>query len=41
MYLTTNVGVRSTTLSPYTEEGRARIHELLAGADVFYAAPTR
>jgi crotonobetainyl-CoA:carnitine CoA-transferase CaiB-like acyl-CoA transferase len=27
MYLTTNVGVRSTTLSPYTEEGRARIHE--------------
>ncbi|MCX5181553.1 CoA transferase [Streptomyces sp. NBC_00268] len=37
MYLTTNVGVRSTTLSPYAEESRARIHELLAGADVFYA----
>ncbi|MFI6003652.1 CoA transferase [Streptomyces sp. NPDC051366] len=36
-YQTANVGVRSATLSPYTAEGLARIHELQAGADVFYA----
>ncbi|MGW3661245.1 CoA transferase [Streptomyces sp. NPDC005151] len=36
-YLTTGVGVRSTTLNPHVEEGLARIHELQAGADVFFA----
>ncbi len=36
-YLTTGVGVRSATVSPYTREGLARIHELQSGADVFYA----
>ncbi|MFH9942203.1 CoA transferase [Streptomyces murinus] len=36
-YLTTSVGVRSATVSPYTPEGLARIHELQSGADVFYA----
>lgn len=36
-YRTANVGVRSATVSPYTPEGLARIHELQAGADVFFA----
>ncbi|MFJ4930177.1 CoA transferase [Streptomyces sp. NPDC088736] len=36
-YNTANVGVRSTTLDPYGAEGRARIRELLRGADIFYA----
>ncbi|MFG3587421.1 CoA transferase [Streptomyces sp. NPDC047990] len=36
-YNTANVGVRSTTIDPYGAEGRARIRELLRGADVFYA----
>ncbi|QHC32710.1 CoA transferase [Streptomyces sp. WP-1] len=36
-YLTTSVGVRSATVSPYTREGLERIHELQSGADVFYA----
>jgi crotonobetainyl-CoA:carnitine CoA-transferase CaiB-like acyl-CoA transferase len=34
-YVTANVGVRSTTLSPHRD--RERIRALLAGADVFYA----
>ncbi|MFF4974896.1 CoA transferase [Streptomyces sp. NPDC001083] len=36
-YNTANVGVRSTTIDPYDAEGRARIRELLRGADIFYA----
>ncbi|MFF2384227.1 CoA transferase [Streptomyces sp. NPDC058108] len=36
-YNTANVGVRSTTIDPYGAEGRARIRELLRGADIFYA----
>ncbi|WP_369355326.1 CoA transferase [Streptomyces sp. cg2] len=36
-YRTANVGVRSATVSPYTPEGRAVLHELQAGADVFFA----
>ena len=36
-YVTANVGVRSATVDPRTAPGRARLHGLLAGADVFYA----
>lgn len=36
-YWTTGVGVRSATISPYTQEGRDRITALQAGADVFFA----
>ncbi|TCP53598.1 CoA transferase family III [Tamaricihabitans halophyticus] len=36
-YITANVGTRSATLDPYREPGAARLRELLAGADVFYA----
>ncbi|MGV9713920.1 CoA transferase [Gordonia sp. NPDC003424] len=36
-YVSANVGVRSTTLSPYTEEGAQHIRRLLGGADIFYA----
>lgn len=36
-YNTANVGVRSTTIDPYSPEGRARIHNLLRDADLFYA----
>ena len=37
LYATANVGVRSATLDPVPAPGRAKLHELLAGADVFYA----
>lgn len=36
-YVSANVGVRSTTLNPYSEEGAQHIRRLLAGADIFYA----
>ncbi|MFJ6841603.1 CoA transferase [Streptomyces griseoluteus] len=36
-YNSTGVGVRSATVSPYTEEGLALVHRLQSGADVFYA----
>ncbi|MEJ8280158.1 CoA transferase [Pseudonocardia spirodelae] len=36
-YVTANVGTRSTTIDPHDDDGRARLRELLAGADVFYA----
>lgn len=36
-YVSANVGVRSATLDPYRGDGAARIRDLLAGADVFYA----
>ncbi|HEX3784313.1 MAG TPA: CoA transferase [Pseudonocardiaceae bacterium] len=36
-YATANVGTRSATIDPYLPEGRARVEQLLAGADVFYA----
>ncbi|MGW4365592.1 CoA transferase [Nocardia takedensis] len=36
-YVSANVGVRSATVSPYTEDGARRIRALLAHADVFYA----
>ena len=36
-YVTANVGVRSCTLDPRTAEGSGRLHDLLRGADVFYA----
>ncbi|TWS24984.1 carnitine dehydratase [Tsukamurella sputi] len=36
-YVTANVGVRSCTLSPHRGDGPARLRELVAGADVFYA----
>ncbi|MFJ6902895.1 CoA transferase [Streptomyces griseoluteus] len=36
-YNSTGVGVRSATVSPYTEEGLALIHRLQSEADVFYA----
>ncbi|MFE7394634.1 hypothetical protein [Streptomyces sp. NPDC057582] len=28
---------RSTTIDPYGPEGQAKIHQLLRGADLFYA----
>ena len=37
LYATANVGVRSAFLDPTPEPGRAKLRELLAGADVFYA----
>jgi len=37
LYLTSNVGVRSTMLDLRTEPGTATMRELLAGADIFYA----
>ncbi|NMD56583.1 MULTISPECIES: CoA transferase [Tsukamurella] len=36
-YVTANVGVRSCVLSPYREDGAARLRELAGDADVFYA----
>ncbi|MCW2778225.1 MAG: biosynthetic enzyme [Frankiales bacterium] len=36
-YVTANVGVRSATVDPTSVDGAARVRELLAGADVFYA----
>jgi crotonobetainyl-CoA:carnitine CoA-transferase CaiB-like acyl-CoA transferase len=36
-YATANVGMRSCTLDPYRGAGPARLRELLAGADVFFA----
>ncbi|MFE7245536.1 hypothetical protein [Streptomyces sp. NPDC057580] len=36
-YSSANVGVRSTTIDPYGPEGQAKIHQLLRGADLFYA----
>jgi len=36
-YVTANVGTRSATVDPYQAQGLARIEQLLAGADVFYA----
>lgn len=36
-YAGANVGVRSCTVDPRAGEGRERLHDLLAGADVFYA----
>jgi len=37
LYATANVGVRSATLDVASIDGGARMRELLAGADVFYA----
>lgn len=37
LYATANVGVRSALLDPMPEPGRAKLRELLAGADIFYA----
>ena len=37
LYATANVGVRSAMLDPMPEPGRAKLRELLSGADVFYA----
>lgn len=34
---TANVGVRSTRINLRADEGRKRFHELLTGADIFYA----
>ncbi|TCK26308.1 CoA transferase [Pseudonocardia endophytica] len=36
VYYSANVGVRSTLLDPDTPDGRARLENLLHGADVFY-----
>ncbi|MGW3288589.1 CoA transferase [Streptomyces sp. NPDC001002] len=36
-YNTANVGVRSTTLDPYSADGHTKIHGLLRDADLFYA----
>ncbi|MGD6755360.1 CoA transferase [Streptomyces sp. BH105] len=36
-YTTANVGVRSATVDPRSDEGAARLRALLAQADVFYA----
>ena len=36
-YITANVGMRSATIDPYGTDGAARIRDLLAGADVFFA----
>jgi crotonobetainyl-CoA:carnitine CoA-transferase CaiB-like acyl-CoA transferase len=36
-YASANVGTRSSTVDPYRPEGAAKIRELLAGADIFYA----
>lgn len=36
-YVTANVGVRSCTLNPTSLDGSARLQQLLAGADIFYA----
>ena len=37
LHVTANVGVRSTRLNVRDADGRATLHELLRGADVFYA----
>jgi len=37
LYCTANVGVRSTTLEPLTQEGYSTIKNLLKDADIFYA----
>ncbi|HEX5114690.1 MAG TPA: CoA transferase [Pseudonocardiaceae bacterium] len=37
LHVTANVGVRSTRLNVRDADGRAALHELLRGADVFYA----
>lgn len=36
-YATANVGVRSATVDPHSPDGRARLRELLTGADVLHA----
>lgn len=36
-YMSANVGVRSATLDPRAADGRAKLSELLSGADVFFA----
>jgi len=36
-YATANVGVRSSRLDPFADEGAQRLRALLAGADVFFA----
>ncbi|WP_181063619.1 CoA transferase [Nocardia nova] len=36
-YYTANVGMRSSTVDPYSADGSARIRSLLADADVFFA----
>ncbi|HEY2650314.1 MAG TPA: CoA transferase [Solirubrobacteraceae bacterium] len=36
-YVSANVGMRSTTLDPRDQHGAARLRQLLAGADVFFA----
>ncbi len=36
-YITANVGMRSSTVSPYRPDGAALIRTLLGGADVFFA----
>ncbi len=36
-YITANVGMRSSTVSPYRADGAALVRTLLGGADVFFA----